>query len=508
VSNIEGNGEGSHQQILRTTFIIGGASIINILIGLVRMKLVAVILGPAGVGLVGLLNNVMTAGSNIAALGVSNSGTRQIAEARGHGKHEAIGAARKGLFLLSVILAMAGAAAFLLSSNMIAKFILADETLADQVRWLAIGVAVTVIAGSQRALLTGFRRVGDIAKVTIISSLLSALVGTSAIYMFGDDGLLLLVLAAPITGLLTNSYFSARLPRVGKSRNSFLQIKEQWAALIRIGSAFMVAGLSVTLGQLAVRTMVQNELGVDSLGHFQAAWSISMTYIGFVLTAMGTDYYPRLTSVIADHEKSTRLVNEQAEVAILLAGPVLVAMISLAPWVIRVMYTEEFMAATSVLRWQILGDVLKILSWPMGFIILACGKGKIFMIKEALVMGFFVLLVWVLLPRLGLEATGVAFFAMYLVNIPILIYVSRMLIGFKWDSTVKKLAIQLVIVAIAIAMLSGYSDINAAIVGGGSSIVLGYLSVLRLSQLADVGGPAGKLLRKIYSGKAGKSRNE
>ena len=69
--------------------------------------------------------------------------------------------------------------------------------------------------------------------------------------------------------------------------------------------------------------MIQQKLSAESLGYFQAAWAISMTYIGFVLSAMGTDYYPRLTQTIHDRIKVNRLVNEQTEVAILLAGPVL-----------------------------------------------------------------------------------------------------------------------------------------------------------------------------------------
>lgn len=497
MSSTDDSSKGSHRQILRSSFIIGGASVINILVGLLRMKVVAVLLGPAGVGLIGILNNLMATGANIAALGVGNSGTRQVAEAVGRNDLDTIDASRRALFSGTLILAVLGSFLFWCARDSIAVHILGNAGLAQFVGWVSIGVGLTVATGSQRALLTGMRRVGDIARMTVVSSLVGALVGILAVYCLGEVGIILLVLSAPLSGLVTSHFFVAKLPRVQSQKSSFHDVKQQWGALLKLGFAFMVAGLAMPVGQLAVRALVQNELGVESLGHFQAAWSISMTYIGFVLSAMGTDYYPRLTSTIDDHEKTVRLVNEQAEVAILLAGPVLVAMISLAPWVIRLLYTEEFIQAASVLRWQILGDVLKILSWPMGFIILASGKGKLFMMKEALVMGLFVLLTWMLLPHLGLEATGVAFFVMYLVNVPILLYVSRVLIGFKWTSSVKKLALQLVFVATGIAVVSCYSDFLSAIVGVCASIMLGYISLLRLSQLTSIGGPVGKLLKKI-----------
>ena len=77
-----------------------------------------------------------------------------------------------------------------------------------------------------------------------------------------------------------------------------------------------------------------------------------MTYIGFVLQAMSVDYYPRLAAAIADHDAVNRMVNEQTEVALLLAGPVLLAMLGLAPWVIDVLYSPQFSEAAAILRWH------------------------------------------------------------------------------------------------------------------------------------------------------------
>lgn len=420
MSNTEETQESSHKQILRSSAIIGGASFINILIGLLRMKVVAVLLGPAGIGLIGILNNLMTTGSTIAALGFGNVGTRQIAEARGRGDPSAVDASRRALFWGTIVLALIGALAFWAARSVIAEHVLGDAAWAPHVGWVSLGIALTVATGSQRALLTGMRRIGDIARITIVSSLASALAGIAAVYFLGEAGVIVLVLTAPLAGFIISYIFVAKLPRIKTGRTPLSELSEQWMTLARLGSAFMVAGLSVTLGQLVVRSMVQQQLGTDSLGYFQAAWAISMTYVGFVLSAMGTDYYPRLTAAIHDQEKARRLVNEQAHVAILLAGPVLVAMLALAPWVIHLLYTEKFGPAVNILRWQILGDVLKILSWPMGFIILACGKGTVFMIKEVAVMGVFVVCTWGLLPLIGLNATGLAFFIMYIVNVPIL----------------------------------------------------------------------------------------
>ena len=81
------------------------------------------------------------------------------------------------------------------------------------------------------------------------------------------------------------------------------------------------------------------------------------------------------------HDKTAtiHLINHQTEIALLLAGPVFLAMMALAPWVIRLLYTASFLPAVEVLRWQILSDVLKIAAWCLGFLFLALGDGKTFL---------------------------------------------------------------------------------------------------------------------------------
>ena len=276
-------------------------------------------------------------------------------------------AARRALFWGTMGLAVFGATVFWLLRDTLATTV-GDSDASGTVGWLAVGVALTVAAGSQGALLNGLRRIGDIARVSVLSALLSTLLVGAAFWMWGE-GVLIFVLSAPLSSFLLGHWFVARLPRVQGSPTHFRELQEQWKTLARLGAAFMVAGLAVTVGQLVVRTIVQRELGAEALGHFQAAWMISMTYVGFVLGAMGTDYYPRLTATIRDHAATNQLVNEQTEVALLLAGPVLVVMLGLAPWVIELLYSSQFAEAANVLRWQVLGDILKVALglWALSF---------------------------------------------------------------------------------------------------------------------------------------------
>lgn len=444
----------SYRQILRSTSIIGGASVINILIGLVRIKVVALLLGPAGVGLIGLFSNLIGTAANVASLGTGIVGTRQIAEAAGREDANAVAAARRALFWGTLALAAAGSLVFWLLRGTLAIHVLSDPALSGEVGWLALGVGLTVASGSQGALLNGLRRIGDLARVSVYSALIATVLGVSALLLWHERGLLVYLLLTPAASFMVGHWYVARLPKVEGPHTQLRAMRQQWATLARLGMAFMLAGLAVTLGQLMVRTLVQRELGADALGHFEAAWVISMTYIGLVLRAMGTDYYPRLTAVIHDHAAVNRLVNEQTEVALLLAGPVFVAMLGLTPWVVELLYSSKFSEAAMVLRWQILGDVLKVASFPLGFVILAAGDGKTFIISDTTAMAVFVLFVWLGLPYLGLQATGVGFLAMYVVYLPMVYWLAKKRTGFAWNQKIKKLTFSLISACILIAVIS------------------------------------------------------
>lgn len=483
----------SKKQILKSSAIIGSASIINILIGLLRIKVVAVLLGPAGVGLVGILNNLMSAASSVSSFGVGNVGTRQIAEAVGRNDQHGIDAARRALFWGTMLLAVIGGGIFWLLRHQLAQWVLDDSSMASSVGWLAVGVALSVAGSAQGALLAGMRRIGDIARAQILSAVFYTGLAIAAIIWLGEKGLLLYILVTPLVSFVVSHIFVARLPRIQSPHTPIKTLLSQWQIMIRLGGAFMLAGLAAILGQLAVRTLVQRELGADALGYFHAAFTISMTYLGFVLGAMGADYYPRLTAAIHNNESANKLVNEQTEVALILAGPVMLAMLTLAPFIIHLLYSVEFSPAASILRWQILGDILKIVSWPLGFIIVASGDGRTFLLTESTSILVFVGATWLLLPLLGVEATGISFLLMYVLYLPMVYLLARHRTNFRWNKTVIRDLSLLGSAAVLISALSTWYENLGIAVGLLFTIGFCFISLLRLARMVELGGALGKL---------------
>jgi O-antigen/teichoic acid export membrane protein len=482
----------SYRRILKSSSIIGGAAVINVLIGLVRTKILAVLLGPAGIGLISLYTGLMSTATAVATMGIGTTGTRQVAEAISLEDKHALAVVRRAMFWGALLLASTGALVVWSLREVLAIRVLGGAEHAAIVGWLALGVALSVAGASQGALIQGMRRIGDMARLSVYGSVLNTVLGVALLWQWGQAGLVAYVLIGPLVSFLLGHWYVLRLPKVASGDIAIQDMMHQWKTLLRLGIPFMGAGLVGALVQLWIRVEVGNTLGAESLGHFQAAWTISMQYIGFVMAAMGADYYPRLTGVIHDHKAATRLVNEQTEIALMLSAPVFIAMIGLTPWVIHLLYSSEFAPAVGVLRWQILGDVLKVASWPLGFVILAAGAGKTFFWTETLVLVLMGGLIAGLLPIIGLQITGIAFLVSYAALLPLVYVLAKHRIAFQWQSNITWLLLAIFTVCILVAMLSAryWWGVIVAIV---LALAFGFYALIRLAHMSNVGGPVGRI---------------
>jgi PST family polysaccharide transporter len=470
---------------------MGGASLVSVGVAMLRMKVAALLLGPVGVGLIGLYQNLIAASAAVGSLGIANAATRQISEATAQSEPSALAETRRALFWAGVLLAVSSGLAVWLFSRPLSIAVTGSPDLAGSIAWLGVAVACTIAGMAQLGLLTGLRRIGDVARVTTFSAVIASVVAVGSLVAFGANGLLLFVLSAPIAAVLVGQWYVMKLPRSPLApglRESVARLR----SLAGLGFFIMLAGLSSQLSQLVIRALIQRDLGAVDLGYFQAAVVLSVTYIGFILGAMGTDYYPRLTSAISDKSAATRIVNEQTEVALLLAAPLLVMMIGGAPWLLHLLYAEEFTAAAVILRWQVIGDLLKLCSWPLGFVLLAVGQGRTFMFTEFAVAAAAVAAVWIGLPLIGIEASGVAFAVCFGVYLPAVYLFARRSIGFRWSSGAKN---SMLVAAAACLLVFGAARLDERLGAAAGAIAAPALFLYALRRLGPMVG--GKLIARL-----------
>src|SRR5688572_13935977 len=239
----------SYRRILWSSSIIGGASFITALAALARMKVLAVLLGPAGVGLFSLYTGLLFVATAVASMGMSIVGPRRIAESIGHEDARAFALVRRTLLWGALLLATAGGLIVWSLREPIAVLVLGSARQADIVGWLALGVALSVVSTSQGALIQGMRRVGDMAQLNVYGALLNTLLGIALLWQWGEAALVAYVLVGPVVSFVLGRMYVSRLPKPEANGISIRETTHELSALLRAGIAFMGAGLATWLIQ-------------------------------------------------------------------------------------------------------------------------------------------------------------------------------------------------------------------------------------------------------------------
>ena len=216
---------------------------------------------------------------------------------------------------------------------------------------------------------------------------------------------------------------------------------------------------------------------------------------------MGKDYYPRLTAVAQDNAACNQLVNEQAEMGFILSVPGILATLTFAPIIIHFFYSAQFIVAHEILRWQILGILLRVASWPMSFTIIAKGKMRLFFWAEFSANAVLVGLTWPGIVYFGLPGTGMAFLGMYVFYWILIYFVVKHLTGFAWSVANIRIGL-FTIPAIIIVFLAQYilPEFWHMILGGTVTLAFGYYSIKCLFKIVDADDMApifNKIKRRI-----------
>lgn len=467
----------SYGEVLRSSSIMGGAQAINYLVGVLRTKAVAVLLGPAGVGLVGAYVAITTMVGTIAGLGINSSGVRDVAEAHGTGDRHRIASTVRTLRRASWVTGAAGWVLIAVLAWPLSEYTFGSPGEARSLALLGATLLLAAVDAGEGAIVQGSRRIGDLARRTMLQAVTGTLIAVSGYAWLGDRGIVPVLVATAATNCGISWWFSRRV-EIEHISPSWSDTWNRSKRLMSLGLAFMWSALVTAGTSLAIRALIVRDLGIEASGMYQAAWALSGMFAAFILSAMGTDFYPRLTAVASDHAEVNRLVNQQTEIGTLLALPGVLGTLAFAPWVMRAFYSSDFAPATALLPWFVIGVMGRVVSWPMGFILLAKGASRWFATTETVFGALHLVLAFVLLRSVGLTGVAIAFALLYSAYTAAMAVLVRQITGFVWStSALRLLSTSSGLVLVSFAVQRWAPDVVALIAGAALTSTAAFVSV-------------------------------
>jgi PST family polysaccharide transporter len=398
----------TYKEILRSSVIVGGSQLVIILIGTVRTKIMAILLGPEGIGLTGLYQTAIGVIGNMTALGLGYSGIRMIAEANGAGDLERVARVYAVLKRIPVWLGLIGFGVVVILRNQLASHTFGDASY-------GIGVAIVgsmlLFFGLQTpfsGLMQGMRRIDDLAIYNILGTAAGTVLGIAFIYLWHTNGIAPALAVGAASTVVTSWWFTRNihLPRI---KVSLLETWQTTIHLSRVGLALTFTGLVGASAAYLTRWILVHWLGMGAVGLYQATWTLASLYVNVILGAMGTDFYPRLTGVCNDNDKMNTLVKEQVEMGVLMATPGILLILVFAPLILHIFYSSAFLPAAEIIRWQVLGVAARVMFWPLSYVPLAKGDSRLYMFTDGSLNLILLLTLGAGVRLWGLRGAGIAF---------------------------------------------------------------------------------------------------
>lgn len=392
--------------LVKTSLLNGIAVAVKVASALVLNKILAVYVGPAGYAVIGQFQNALAVASSLAG-GVMASGvTKGTAEhfddeARQHAVWQT--AVRLSLVATAIV-----SATLLIAGPWLSELLLQRLDMSSVFVWA--GLALPAIAANNLllAIINGKKELGIYVAANIIGTLLSLVIIGLLTYVWGLYGALLAIAISPAVLLLATGTLASRRTWF---RARFFWGKTQRPALRELsgfGLMGLTSALAAPLTYMFIRDHLSTSLGLSAAGYWQASWKISEIYLMLVTTTLSVYYLPRLAEIKAAQELKCEILKVYRFVLpVVIVGAVV--MYILRDFIIHSLFSHEFEPMRDLFMWQLTGDVIKIGSWILSFIMLGRAMVKVFVLTELAFALSFCFLTLVLVDRIGLVGVSMAY---------------------------------------------------------------------------------------------------
>lgn len=419
---------------LKGTTLFGGVGVLNILISIVKSKIIAVLLGPSGMGVLGLLNSSVELINKCTNFSLRTSAVKEISGAYATNDSDTLTKSYSVFRKLILVTGSLGLIACVLFSPYLSFTSFGDYSYTIPFVVLAISFPFIQLSDGLNVLMQGTKKLKLLAKSNVIGNVLSLFAVIPLYYLFGLEGIVYTIVIGYFVHFLVTWYYANKI-KIKCLSISLKQAFMEGREMLKMGFMISLQGILLALSAYVVRAFISNTASIEEVGLYTAGFYIINTYTGLVFSGMATEYYPRLASMSDDNKGLFKAVDSQSKLSIMLLSPLVCAFILLGNIVIIVLYSEQFLGITMMINISMLGMFFKAPSWCLGYVFLGKGDSKAFFWNELVTIIYTLVLNIVLYHFWGLTGMGVSFLFSFLIYWIQNIFVCHYRYGyeFKWS---------------------------------------------------------------------------
>jgi O-antigen/teichoic acid export membrane protein len=423
----------SYSQIIKTTSLFGGVQFLTIIISIIRTKLIAIFIGPAGMGIITLLNSAINVLSGISGLGIETSGIKHIASNYKNNDLSSVAKIATIVKKLAVFTGILGCLLTIFLSTWLSQLTFGNSNHSFSFIFISVTLLFKQLMVGELVILQGLRRMRLLAKANFYGNLFGLIFSIPLYYYYRIDAIVPTIIVASLSSLAFSFFYSKKI-KLDKIVISKELLTTEGKSIIKLGVLLTLSGLLTLLSTYLIQIYVGKQGGLEQVGFYNAGFTLLNSYVGIIFTVMSTDYFPRLASISNENEKVRTSVVQQSLVSILIITPIIILFLTLIPLIVKIIFTPEFNAIIPMVCFGILGMLFRAVSWSMGYVLIAKGDSKIFM-RTAIGFNTISLFLNILgYYFYGLEGLGLSFLLYYLIHFFGLKIITKKRYGFYFEN--------------------------------------------------------------------------
>ncbi|MDP2636861.1 MULTISPECIES: O-antigen translocase [unclassified Pseudoalteromonas] len=407
--------------LLKTSVLSFIATAVKMLAALVINKVVAVLVGPSGLALMGQLQNFIQIAMTAAQGGINQGVVKHTAE------YSVANKTTECLFstatITSFFTATGAGIAICIFSGQLADYFLKNRDFTYIFILFGFSIVFFVLNQLLLSIINGLKQIKTFISINIAQSVFSLIFTLVMIYLLGLEGVFIAMVTnqSIILLVLIWSIRHHALLKLSAFRKGFDKVEAK--KLFKFSAMTLTSAAVAPISHLIVRDYLGNNLSWQDAGYWQAIWYISSMYLMVVTTTLGIYYLPKLAELTCKKEIKKELINGYK---IILPIVVVMALLIyvLRDFIIQVLFSKEFAPMSELFKWQLIGDVIKLASWLLSYVMLAKAMTKLFIATEIVFSVGFVFLTQYFVGLYGLNGVTYAYALNYSVYFMVVAFIA------------------------------------------------------------------------------------
>ncbi len=407
--------------LINTSILTAISTVIKVLSGFFINKLIAIYIGASGLAMIGQFQNFIAIIKTLSTGGIDQGVIKYTAEYRDNPKKAQL--LSTALFITFISSLILGIIIIIFSDNLSQKVLNSLEYI-NIFKVFGITIIFYAVNALMLSILNGHKEIKKFTIVNISGSIISLIFTSLLLFFYHLEGALYaLILNQSILFFITlrfvvkSDWFNLKLFTLGIDKSSAIKLGKFTFMTI-------VSAMAVPMVLLFIRNYIGSNIGWDEAGYWQGMYYISTMYLLIVTTSLGVYYLPKLSEIEDKKELKREILN-----GYIIIMPI-VTILALTIYffriyIIDIAFTKEFTPMLELFKWQLIGDVIKIASWLLGYLMLAKAMTKVFIITEIIFGIIFALLSVIFLNSFGLVGVTYAFALNYTLYLIVMSFIFR-----------------------------------------------------------------------------------